>query len=219
MRHEYYADERDITKWSILIRLAEANRLRMIYQIGMLTDDPNSSFPTRQPKAERRVSESHVMTFFKRERRDLGLVSHGRKIGRVKNLTRFLPAKLKRLKINVDESHFTNRNRSPYFDRVVAAIGKFDAVVFLDPDTGLASKVPSKQHVAANELERVFLAMTKKSVLVMYQHAQRRRRWRDNIRGRVERILPRSSVIKSVGDSAVEFYVATRRRLVWPFRT
>ena len=83
---------------------------------------------------------------------------------------------------------YTKSERGAYFEYVVKKVfrtAREPMIVFLDPDTGLGrDKKTTKEHVCPTELGTLFDVMQKRGCLVFYQHAQRRKDWRQVTRKR-----------------------------------
>ncbi len=55
-------------------------------------------------------------------------------------------------------------------------------IVFLDPDTGISGKRPTEKHVTKSEIEAIWNTLKSGDWLVVYQHANRSKTWRDEKR-------------------------------------
>ena len=98
--------------------------------------------------------------------------------------------------IEVMNDPFRHRSREAYFKDVVARLSRLGrpALVFLDPDKGIAARRATENHVAVNELTQVWEALNPGSVLVVFQFAQRSAGWRENaidLFGRAVGVSPR----------------------------
>lgn len=64
--------------------------------------------------------------------------------------------------------------RQAYFNGVTDKIKKYidPAIVFLDPDTGIAPASFGYEHVTHKEIQTVLRAMKPSDVLLLYQHAR-----------------------------------------------
>jgi len=88
----------------------------------------------------------------------------------------------------------TFANRDEYHRLVVERIRSrpvTPGIVFLDPDTGLESRVPSLDHVLDSELADLWTELKINDVLVFYQHQTNRngQSWITPKRGQFERAL------------------------------
>jgi hypothetical protein len=81
----------------------------------------------------------------------------------------------KKENIIVDVLHrdtFLHEHRVNYFNKI---FGNFptNSLIFLDPDTGLEVKNPTKRHLLYGEVEKIYNRMDHQSVLMIYQHLPR----------------------------------------------
>jgi hypothetical protein len=152
MRDQWYGDNRDLVKWSVLVELARRFRARRILQVlyyresewnGLEID--GKSVPLPQP-----------------------VVQHFRNVRNIRSLR--APAR-----VNIIGGLFQDRTK--YMRVIRKRIRSWmegPSVVFLDPDTGLASKHPGLQHVLGSELKEIWERMRSGDVLVFYQHQTNR---------------------------------------------
>ena len=160
MKDEYFGDNRDLMKWSVLIQLARYKGIRKIYQIAYFgkTEWPIIRIGGCDPKMPREVT-----AFF-------------RNINNIRSIS------VAGIEIEVFGDDFNDDNREPYHDKVIELIKKEQspAIIFLDPDTGL--EPPSKRfnatHVKEKEVERIWnTPLPAGSHLVLYQHKIRKTEW------------------------------------------
>jgi len=152
MRDKWYADNRDLVKWGVLLTLAERLRAKQILQILYYR-------PTDWANLE--VDGEQVAL-------PLAVVRHLRDATGVSAIGASTP-------IQVLIETFTNR--AEYHRVVVDTIrtrSVTPGIVFLDPDTGLESRDPTLDHVLDRELKALWAALKPGDVLVFYQHQTNR---------------------------------------------
>jgi hypothetical protein len=81
---------------------------------------------------------------------------------------------------SVDETYFRNERRTDYWERFKPLMGTAEALVFVDPDTGLQTGTPKYQkkmgpekYVLGDELNVLFRSLHNSSALMIYQHLPR----------------------------------------------
>jgi hypothetical protein len=165
LRDTWYADHRDLVKWGTLVHLAEREALNVIVQVPFLRHDPRP--PLRSGNQEVLIARA-VWEFF----RDVCAV-------------RALGERLGRSIIVVDDV-FVPRERERYRQRILAALDGIAGrrVVLLDPDTGIEPVKAAPEHVTVEDVQTVWRVLRPGEWLVLYQHASRRRTWREESRGR-----------------------------------
>lgn len=198
MRHQWYADHRDLVKWGALFQLAALHDLRTILQIAYLTADDSP------PLIASELGESPV---------DSSVLHHFRNIHRVTELGR----KGKPV-VRVFDRPFAARSRNDYSCAAVEAVRTLaprPAAVLLDPDTGMAEKPGSSKHVTASEVADIWFALEPLDWLVLYQHASREAGWLESRRTSFSEALGLRSVLtfqSPNGAQDVAIFAACRTR-------
>jgi hypothetical protein len=186
MKNQYYADSRDVAKWTVLMRLATEHGLTTILQIAMLTAGDES--PQGRQRNDPPVADPIVAGFFVDERKAISRDGSLRQIDRIARLgDRYKPP----ITIDVIPDAFSSGRRGDYFDAACEQISRGDRpiVAFVDPDTGISIGRPSDRHIADWELNRVWTELKSGSLLVAFQYQQRRRDWVNDSRQRFTRAL------------------------------
>lgn len=130
MRDKWYADNRDLVKWGVLLTLAERHAATHILQVLYYR-------PTEWAYLE--VDGEHVPV-------PVAVIRHFRRTSAVSAIDAPVP-----IEVVAD----TFENRGEYHRAVVDRIRRRSTtpgIVFLDPDTGLASRTPTLDHVLDSEL-------------------------------------------------------------------
>lgn len=151
MRDKWYADNRDLVKWGVLLTLAERHAARHILQVLYYR-------PTEWPKLEldgEQVSmPAEVIRHF-----------------------RIAAAAAIEASAPVEVLADTFATRAEYHQVVIDRIRSrptTPGIVFLDPDTGLESQTPSLDHVLDSELAELWNELKAGDVLVFYEHQTNR---------------------------------------------
>lgn len=149
MQDKYYADRRDLIKWSVLIRLAEQYNLSRIIQIAYLRP---STFGMIDIAGQQTELPPQVLTHFRN----------------IRNIT----AVHNEISISVFDRVFDVR--IAYHEEVSQYLAQFVPelrLVFLDPDTGLepAGKANLK-HVLDAEARAIWAQLKTNEVFAFYQH-------------------------------------------------
>lgn len=160
MRHEFWADRKDVWKWSIALDEADDNAL--IVYVPMLTDNPDWK------PAEKEHTRADVSALFEEERARIKAEWH-RRIDALSELCH------KRVEVLPDL--FVNRNRLEYFKSACELIELSRAnrrvVVLLDPDKGITSQDNDKEHVNEEGLTQLKSILKAGDVLLVYQTKNR----------------------------------------------
>ena len=152
MQDRWYADNRDLAKWGILFRLAEAYKVRRILQLAFYRP---SAFGRIVIDGRAKDLPAEVIAHFRNLRTISGIRSKAR--------------------VTVFDCVF--KDRGAYLEAVLAllpAYARERCIVFLDPDTGLEPKNPGLEHVRDAEAGAIWKGMKKGDVFVFYQHQTNR---------------------------------------------
>jgi hypothetical protein len=152
MRDRWYADNRDLVKWGVLLRLADSFGVSRILQLAFYRP---SEFGKLVIEGEEHDIPEEVIAHF----RDL------RTISSIES----------RVRITVFDSVF--RRGHSYLERALSLIQAYSqerCIIILDPDTGLESKRPGLEHVLNDEARQVWDVMKTRDVFVLYQHQTNR---------------------------------------------
>jgi hypothetical protein len=153
MRDKWYADDRDLVKWGVLLALAERHGATHILQVLYYR-------PTEWALLE--LDDEHVPV-------PEAVIRHFRRASAASAIEASAP-----VEVVLD----TFENRDEYHRVVVDRIRSrimTPGIVFLDPDTGLASQTPSLDHVLDSELATLWAELKAGDVLVFYQHQTNRK--------------------------------------------
>jgi hypothetical protein len=148
MRDKYYADNRDLVKWGVLLTLADRYAAKHILQVLYY----------RPTNWERLEVDGEVVAL------PAAVTRHFRKATAIVAIKDSVP-------VDVFADEFVNRE--DYHHRLVARIRGRQAapgIVFLDPDVGLEPRNPSLDHVLEKEVAKVWTELKVGDVLVVYQH-------------------------------------------------
>lgn len=169
MRDQWYADNRALVKWGVLLALAERLAARQVLQVLYYR-------PTQWAQLEidgQRVSLSDAV------------LEHFRQVTSISHIHSPVP-------VEVVADILTDRVE---YQRVIIARirarGEAPGIVFLDPDTGLECSSPGLQHVLNCELTELWSNLRDGDVLVLYQHQTNRAGlpWIEQKKAQFERAL------------------------------
>lgn len=198
MRQQWYGDRHDLIKWGVLIHLALTRKLKQIVYVAYLRpDDPK---PTIRLGRKPVSFPEHVW-------------KHFRHIHDIRRLARTTG-----LQIRLIDTPFEAKKRVAYTEAVVTAIRQDPErprLVFLDPDTGISKRNANAKHVKPAEVQKIWSALCESDCLVLYQHANRNKRWVEGKRQEVKRAI-NSSNVKTFratrGSKGVALHFAIQRR-------
>jgi hypothetical protein len=152
VRDTWYADNRDLIKWGVLLRLAAMFEAVRIIQLAFYR--PSEFGQLLIDGQECDIPEEVIAHF--RNLRTIG--SLGSKV----RVTVFDPLL---------------QDRAAHQQAALAllpAFGQERCIVFLDPDTGLEPRTPSLDHVLALEARAIWDVMKSGDVFALYQHQTNR---------------------------------------------
>ncbi len=196
MRDQWYSDNRDLIKWSVLLLLARKLNADRIIQIAFLNP---SEFGDIEIDGERCAIPDEVLSQFRDIR---GITCLSRKP-----------------QVSVFDAPFLDRNA--YLKSAInyiASFGQERRVVFLDPDTGLEPNGSAgPKHVRNGEARLFWEAITDGDVLVFYQHETNKagRPWVEEKRRQFANAIgvPLTSALVASGSKIakdVVFFYATK---------
>jgi hypothetical protein len=112
-----------------------------------------------------------VVEFFNRERKEFQS-SSCRSVSRISALS----SRIVRV-----QKPYEHRHRNEYFDFICTQLSSRPSgrsyVLLIDPDNGIAGIRPKSEHVCGADLARIWSAMVKGDILIVYQHQFRDRDW------------------------------------------
>ena len=148
MRDKWYADNRDLVKWGVLLTLAERYAATHILQVLYYR-------PTEWAQLELDGEQAPLPA---------AVIRHFRRVSAASEIEASAP-----VEVVLD----TFKNRDDYHRLVIDRIrsrSTTPGIVFLDPDTGLEPQTPSLNHVLDSELAMLWAELKPGDVLVFYQH-------------------------------------------------
>jgi hypothetical protein len=175
MRERWFADDRDLIKWAVLIQLAKSSALRTIVQIPYFR--PENYRPRFHFLRDLCVSDE-VWKFFKN----------------LKSVERLGEPGIE-IKVFLDEE-FNSHDRSFFSQKITAYLEGCDRplLLFLDPDTGLEPKTATVTHVTKKEVGHAWAGLKKDDWLVLYQHARRQKEWKTDVSHELRQICQGANV-------------------------
>ncbi|MCD0459555.1 hypothetical protein [Roseiconus lacunae] len=171
MKNQYFGDQRDFMKYDLLMEVVETTPgVCRLTNVPMLTpnDETGEGNVTDFIEGNRRSDLYHYMRY---------CLARGDR--NIRNLRTFFAQRHFAYYGYRDDIFYEDGNRQEYFDSIPAGALQ-DAVVFIDPDTGIQSGDNSYMRRAGidrylfwNNIVVVFNRMNANSVLIIYQHLQR----------------------------------------------
>lgn len=148
MQDIWYADNRDLIKWSVLLHLVRKYNAKKIIQIAYYR---KSDFKTFEIDGVNQNIPEEIL-------------NHFRRIKDIETLN---------LEVPVHVFDTVIADRKVYLSASLRFIQRFqdsNTVVFLDPDTGLEPKRHGLQHVLESEAKTIYDNLMKGDVFAFYQH-------------------------------------------------
>lgn len=177
MRNQYYADSRDVFKWSVILRWVRAHRIRTVLQVAMLRPDDGSSEGGTVHRPE--FTEEPVARFFEAERREFARHPHLRDIRRISRLPQTCGGGFE---IRVFDRPFGGFGYFSEAARLASTLPE-PAMTFLDPDTGMGRGNGPQRHkqVRVDEIRAVFSALRGGDALTLFQYRWRQPDWVEHL--------------------------------------
>jgi hypothetical protein len=178
MRYDFYADQKDVWKWTLALRLARDEK--WVTYVAMFRPSQRD-YGEVDSRADERVT-----SFFESERKIIAEESP-RWLQRI--------VKLRPGKIDPIVMEYTG---SPaYFAHVVEKLDGREAqrrdVILVDPDNGIEPKQCGPEHVPVSDLKRVWNRMRPGDDLLIFQYNDRTSGWLESKRRLLENALELSN--------------------------
>ncbi|MGB8821271.1 MAG: hypothetical protein WCC68_08815 [Methanoregula sp.] len=170
MNAKYFGDTRDLFKYDLITSLVKGFRGRIdrIVIVPMLTKyDPNF-------KGNPGCRNTDLIACFRRLRRTEEV---DRYYDELKSYIKELKTDInkKKVRIRIEKSEiFSKQKRDEYFGGIYENFPTA-ALIFIDPDTGIKEKNFTEKHLSFSELKKFYDQLDDESILMIYQHYQRRR--------------------------------------------
>ncbi len=152
MRDIWYADNRDLIKWGVLVRLAATFEVTRILQLAYFR-------PSRLGQLVIDGQEYDIPE---------EVIAHFRNLRTIGNLG-------SKVRVTVFDPVF--QDRAVHQQAILAFLPAFAqerCIVFLDPDTGLEPQNPTLDHVLGTEVRAIWSVMKAGDVFAFYQHQTNR---------------------------------------------
>ncbi len=180
MKDCWYADNRDLIKWGVLLHLANDFEARRVLQLAYY-----------RPSVFGTLDIGGVVKNIPPE-----VIAHFRDIQRIGGIN-------SKVRVTVFDPIFDDRAK--YLNQIKEFISAFSSercIVFLDPDTGLEPQNnPGFEHVLDAEANDIWNTMKKDDVFVIYQHRIRIQNW---IRYKKTQLATALGVVRNVIQVAKE---------------
>lgn len=194
VQHKYFGDSRDYFKYDLIKTVLEITTLRHYVFIPMLTEHRDDREGRVSPKD--RGDKSPDLLHFIRSCNGKSLKHWRSWVSRyAESYSTVEP---------VDDTYFSDKARENYWRRYEQFLSMRDALVFVDPDTGLETGRPSylrrmgrEKYVLNPELRTLIERLDQSSVLMLYQHLPLNKHLhRQSVDKKLEQVLSVSSLAK-----------------------
>jgi hypothetical protein len=152
MQDCWYADNRDLVKWGVLLQLADTFEVQRILQVAFYRPNIFGQLVING-KASDLPAE---------------VISQFRDVQKISDISP---------KVRATVFDLLFEHRATYLHAVLTLLPTFAherCIVFLDPDTGLEPKKPGLEHVLDTEARAIWDGMKNGDVFVFYQHKTNR---------------------------------------------
>jgi hypothetical protein len=208
MNRQFFGDTRDLFKYDLVRHTMKALQAFDSFTfIPMLTEDTEQ---TKKSKSAVKDLENAIKAG-KAGSQNKDLMEHMMRLQEIDSDLEYfqtIRAYFKKENILVDILHkhpFSHEERGRYFENILTHLPK-KSLVFLDPDTGLEERKPSKKHLLFDEVKRIHDTMDTKTVLMIYQHFPREKRKGYTQRRCTELLNLTGSCPISITDNEIVFF-------------
>lgn len=162
MQGLWYGDKRDRVKWGALVHLAKWKKINCIVQVAYFRHGPDLQLQINRGDIQIEVGLP------------VEVWNHFSDLIHIKGLE-----KTTCLNIKVLNQEFKPKSRRDYVKNIILEFRniKRQKIVFLDPDTGIAPTTAKPEHVTKKDMEKIWEGLSEGDLLVIYQHADRTRKW------------------------------------------
>jgi hypothetical protein len=194
MRHQFFADDRDVFKYDLVEKIAKAMTLDFTF-IPMLTPD-----------------EAQPVDKVGQKNKELWKFLEPYRIGKPKNVfdirKHFDSVKIKtRIYREGENAYFEQKRRKEYFENIPNE-WLAGSLILIDPDNGLKPEKPKKEHVQYKEVEGIYSRM-EKSILMIFQYRPQRQKWDECIQEKLNGLkkeIKESLPILHIRDGTIAFF-------------
>ncbi len=170
MNAKYFGDTKDLFKYDLITSLIKGfkGNIDRIVIVPMLTKY-NPDF-----KGNPGCRNTNLIACFRRLRRTEEVDHYYDELkDYIKDLKTDINKKKVRIRIEKSEI-FSKQNRDHYFQSIYENFPE-SSLIFIDPDTGIKEKSVTEKHLAFSELKTFYERLDNDSILMVYQHYQRRK--------------------------------------------
>jgi len=170
MNPKFIGDTKDLFKYDLITSIVKGFKggIDRIVIVPMLTKyDPKF-------KGNPGCRNTNLIACFRRLRRTEDIDHY---YDELKSYIKELKADIKKEKVRVrveKKEIFSQQNRGEYFLGIYENFPT-SSLIFIDPDTGIKEKAFTEKHLSFAELKKLYELLDSESILMIYQHYQRRR--------------------------------------------
>lgn len=193
VQHKYFGDSRDYFKYDLIKTVLENTALRHYVFIPMLTEHRDDAEGKVSPKD--RGDKSPDLLHFIRSCESKSLKHWRSWVARyAESYSTVEP---------VDETYFSDDGRETYWKRYEHFLSMGEALVFVDPDTGLETGTPAylrkmgrEKYILNPELRTLIERLDQSSVLMLYQHLPKNKHLHgQSVNKKIEQVLSVSKLV------------------------
>ncbi|MGA2913518.1 MAG: hypothetical protein ABSE07_08380 [Methanoregula sp.] len=170
MNPKFIGDTKDLFKYDLITSIVKGFKggIDRIVIVPMLTKyDPKF-------KGNPGCRNTNLIACFRRLRRTEDIDHY---YDELKSYIKELKGDIKKEKVRVrveKKEIFSQQNRGEYFLGIYENFPT-SSLIFIDPDTGIKEKAFTEKHLSFAELKKLYELLDSESILMIYQHYQRRR--------------------------------------------
>lgn len=171
---KYFGDSRDFFKYDLITFLLKKGKLRNYVFVPKLTYHREDGEGNIHPRNKNGDKSAELLDFI------MASQKHGKSL---KHWQKWLAPYVEgryATKEPVDETYFSHETRVQYWNDFESLLKTPNALIFVDPDTGLETGKPAylrrmghEKYILNQELRKLISLLDSKSVLMIYQHLNR----------------------------------------------
>ncbi len=207
MKHQYFADTRDLFKYDLILKLNQGLNMDNNYFISMLTlnDNTKEGNSLNYNKSIGNLNEELIIFLkknrYKKNKRNINIIN---KYYQKQSII-----------TNIFDDNFNNKTRREYFKKISIELKDKTGLFFFDPDIGLENLTNKDKHLRYIEFKKVFEAVNTNSVFIIYQHRPlflSNEKWKDNLNDRIEEltVLLNKINIYFIAEKDIAFFVISK---------
>lgn len=171
----YFGDSRDYFKYDLIAFVLQDMEIENYVFVPMLTKDRGGNEGNRRPQDDGSKSKELLSSIESCVSKDL---NHWETWLKKKSVKSYETVQA------VNKTYFDDAQRTEYWKQFSPLLARENALIFIDPDTGLESGKPSylrrmgrEKYILNDEAKNLYEHLDRSSILMIYQHLPNNKHW------------------------------------------